>query len=118
MVCDVLDEVELLVAGGGPEVVAHDGLRLALELAVVGDEGDAALLAEGRVGQHQVEAVAGVAGEAVGDADRAVQQLVADAVQVEVHHAQAGGVVDDLPAVQRLVVEVLPLVAVERVVAR
>ena len=63
---DVLDEVELLVAGGGPEVVAHDGLRLALGLALFGDEGDAALLAEGRIGQHHVEAVAGVGGQAVG----------------------------------------------------
>jgi hypothetical protein len=37
-------------------------------------------------------------------------------VQIEVHHAQAGRVVDDLPAAQRLVVEMLPLVAIQRTV--
>jgi hypothetical protein len=41
---------------------------------------------------------------------------LADAVQVEVHHAQPGGVVHDLPAVQGLVAQVLPLVAVQLVV--
>ena len=53
---DVLDEVELLVAGRGPEVVAHDGQVLALLLALLVDDQDARLLAERRIGQHDVEA--------------------------------------------------------------
>ncbi len=110
----MLHEVELFVAGGGPEVFAHDVLVFAAHTAFVGDEGDAGLFAEGRVGEHHVEVAAGVAGQAVGHADGG--GFAADAVQVEVHHAQAGGVIHDLPAVQGAGVEVRPLVAVERVV--
>ena len=61
-------------------------------------------------------AVAGGLGEGVVDADGGGAAVGADAVQVEVHDAQAGGVVDDFPAVQGAVAEVLPLVAVEGVV--
>ena len=38
-----------------------------------------------------------------------------DAMQVQVHHAQAGGVVHDFPAAQRLVLQVLLLIGVELV---
>ena len=51
---NVLEEVELLVAGGGPEVVAVDGERFLGLLAVGADDGDAALFAEGRVGENDV----------------------------------------------------------------
>jgi hypothetical protein len=47
---DVLDEVELLVAGGGPEVIPHHRLGLPFEFAVIGDIGDAGLFAKGRIG--------------------------------------------------------------------
>ena len=113
-VAHVLHEVELLVAGRGPEVVAHDGLGFAADFALVGDKGDAALFAKGRVGEHHIEVFAGMAGQRIIHADgAAAPPLSANAVQVEVHHAQPRGVVHDLPAVQRLVVEVRVLVAVE-----
>lgn len=86
---DGLDKVKLLVAGGSPEVVAQNGLRLALDFASVGDKVDAALFAKGWIGEHYVKAVAGVAGQAIIDADRADGAVVADAVQVEVHHTGA-----------------------------
>ena len=113
---DVLDEVELLVAGRGPEVVADDHLRLALGVAFFVDEGDAGLLAEGRVGQHHVEAVARIGGEAVGHADRAGAAVGADAVEVEIHHAEPRRDIHDLPAVQRPVPQVIPLLTIQRVV--
>jgi len=71
---DVLNEVELFVAGGGPEIFADDVLRLALDFALIGDEGDAGLFAEGRIGQHHVEVFAGVGGETVGHVDGTVGQ--------------------------------------------
>ena len=50
----MLEEVELFVAGGGPEVVAQNLLALLLLVAVLVDDGDAGLLSEGRIGQHHV----------------------------------------------------------------
>ena len=57
---DVLNEIELLVGAGGPEIlpVVHQLLVLLLPL-LVGD-GDGGFFAEGRVGQHIVHPVAGV----------------------------------------------------------
>ena len=67
---DVLHEVELLVGGGGPEIVALDDvasrwLTLPSSPTIV----VLALLAEGRIGEHQVEALAGVGGQRVGHLD-------------------------------------------------
>src|SRR5579884_1404076 len=81
------------------------------------DVGDAALLAEGRIGEHYAEALAGVGRQAVGHADGAGLAAGADPMQVQVHHAQAGGVVHELPAMQGVVIDVVLLVAVERAVA-
>ena len=51
----MLDEVELLVAGRGPEVFADDDLVLALGVAFLVHEQKALLLAEGRIGEdHRV----------------------------------------------------------------
>jgi len=52
----VLEKVELLVGGGGPEVLAAVGLGLAALLGPAVGDGDAALLAEGRIGEHNVHA--------------------------------------------------------------
>lgn len=77
---DVLDKIELFVAGGGPEVIAHNRLGLALEFAFIGHIGDTALLAKGWVGQHHLEAVARVLGQAVINPNRADGAVLADAV--------------------------------------
>ena len=95
----MLDEVELHVADGGPEIIADDHQRLALGVTFFVDEGDVGLLAEGRVGQHQIEAVRGIGGQAVGHADRACAAVGADTVKVEVNRAVAPRV-HDLPAVE------------------
>ena len=51
----MLDEVELLVAGGGPEVFADDDLLVALRVTFLVHEQEALLLAEGRIGEdHRV----------------------------------------------------------------
>jgi hypothetical protein len=81
-------KVELLVAGGGPEVVALDGVLLGAvrpsSPTIIG----AALLAEGRVGQHHVEALAGVGRQRVAHHD-GHRFVAANAVQHHVHRAQA-----------------------------
>ena len=61
---DVLEEVELLVARGRPEIVAMHDERLFLFVAGFVDDGDAALLSEGRIGQHHL-VFAVIAGECV-----------------------------------------------------
>ena len=72
--------------------------------------------AKGRIGQHHVEVLARVLGQAVGHVDGATVQVVADAVQVEIHDAQPRGFVDDLPAVQGLVLQEAHLLPVQVVV--
>src|SRR3712207_6350717 len=84
---DVLDEVELLVVGGGPEVLALVGYVLLLQSAFFGDEGDAALLPEGWIGEDHAEALAGIGGERVHTA-RDGRGVGVHAVQVEIHGAQ------------------------------
>jgi hypothetical protein len=54
---DVLQEVQLLVRGRGPEVVALVGLFLLRDLAFLAHDGDAALLSEGRIGEDDVESL-------------------------------------------------------------
>src|ERR1039458_9073063 len=48
---NVLEKIELLVARGCPEIVAVDDERFLGRLARLVDDGDAALLAERRIGQ-------------------------------------------------------------------
>ncbi len=100
----VLQEVELLVAGRGPEVGAlhHQALPLRFPLRV--DEGEAGLPSEGRIGQHHVEVDTWMGAQAVVHDN--VRLVPADAVQVQIHHPHPGGVVDDLPAVKGAVSQV------------
>ena len=107
---DVLEEVELLVAGGGPEVGALHRQRLPLRLALAVDEGQGRLAAEGRVGQHQVVVILRLASKAVVHGD--VGLAAADAVQVQVYGAEPRRAVHDLPAVQGDTLQTLLLVPV------
>jgi hypothetical protein len=117
----VLHEVELLVGGGGPEVVALVDHALAVGLTLFGDDHDARLLAERRVGEHHVVAVGselaqgvvGAHGQALLDLGVGLLGLGAlldelgmlgiellrrgaHPVQHEVHGAQARDALDDL----------------------
>jgi len=92
----VLEEVELLVGGGGSEVLAAVGLRLAALLGPAVGDGDAALLAEGGIGKDDVHLIALFLKQGVGHLYGAF--LAADAVQVEIHGAQPGHAVHDVRA--------------------
>ena len=109
---DVLQEVQLLVLRGRPEILPFVAVFFLFQVAFLVDDGDAALLAEGRIGQDQAEAVAGIAGQAVhARMDRA--GIGVDAVQVEVHNAQPGRVGHQFPAMHKALPQVLLLVGVE-----
>ena len=51
---DMLERIELLVAGARPEIVPVDDERFLGRLASLVDDGHAALLAKGWIGHHQV----------------------------------------------------------------
>ena len=113
---DVLDEVELLVRGRGPEVRAVVGEGLAVGLALLVDHGDRRLLAERRIGDDDVGVQLRLVAQGVVDLDRrpvVVGAVRADAVEEEVHAAEAGDVGHQLDAAQRLEAQVPLLVAVE-----
>ena len=61
----MLEEVELFVLGGGPEVLALVRDVLLLQGTFFGDEGDAALLPEWWIGEDHAEALAGICCEGV-----------------------------------------------------
>jgi hypothetical protein len=101
----VLEEIELFVGAGGPEVLAVvDEVFLLVFASVVG-EGHAALLAEGGIGKDVIEAFAGVGDEGVGGGDGAVAVDLADVVEEHVHQAEAAGIGDDFVAGEGLVFE-------------
>jgi hypothetical protein len=106
---DVLKEVKLLVAGAGPEIVAVDDEAFFRLFASFVNDGDAALFSKGRIGEdHVVFAVLG--GEGVfGDDGQPLslpsplrgargRVVAADAVEEEVHGAEAGDAVHEFDA--------------------
>src|SRR5581483_1914561 len=109
---DVLHKIELLIAGRGPEVVAADGRGLLLLRAVaavlfaVAHQAEAALAAKGRIGEDDIKFRLRPGAQAIDDVDRRLLGIfIADAVQKHVHDAEPRGAIDDLPALERLVLE-------------
>ena len=84
-------------------------------VAFLVDDRDAGLLAEWRIGEHHVVVDGWLGGEAVlagGDV-----LFVAEAVEEQVHGAEASGGGDDLDRVERFGLQVALLVWIELVVA-
>ena len=109
---DMLQEVELLVRGRSPEVVSVDDERFFARLARLVDDGHAALLAEGWVGQHQL-IFAVLARERVLYLHRHVRRVAPDAVQHQVHAAEPRDAVHQFNAAELLGVEETKLRLVE-----
>src|SRR2546430_1930762 len=65
---DMLDKVQLLVAGAGPEVVAHNHAGFTLLVSLLVDKGDTALAPKRGIGQHDIEIFARVTAQTIGDA--------------------------------------------------
>ena len=100
----MLKKVQLLVACRGPEVGTLHDKALPLRFSLAVDKGEAGLASERRIGQHHVESTARKAAEAVIDHD--VCLVSADAVKVQVHYAEPGGAVHNLPSVESVVPQV------------
>ena len=108
----MLHEVELLVAGRGPEVLANDDLVFLLGVAFLVDEQQALLLPERRIGQHHRVFPAPRRSEAV--VPGVNHHLVAaDAVQVEVHRAHAADLGRQFHPLDQLLAQRALLVGVE-----
>src|SRR5207249_9461026 len=67
---DMLDKVQLLVAGAGPEVVSHNHAGLTLLVSLLVHKGDAALAPKRWIGQHDIEILARVTAQTIGDSNR------------------------------------------------
>ncbi len=116
---DVLKAVQLLVAGRRDEVLAGDGERFAVLLALLVDDQHVGLLAERRICQDDV--VAGASGrlQAVANRDRWLALLAlerSDAMQQQVHCGEARNPGDKLRPVQGIEPQVTPLVTIQFVV--
>jgi hypothetical protein len=89
----MLDEIELLVGGGGPEVLAVVSQFFLLLFALFVGDGHAALFTEGRIGQNIVKSLIPVL------LDQGIVALrmawlagkVAHVVQEHIHQCQAIG---------------------------
>ena len=111
----MLQEVQLFVGRGGPEVVAFVGDLFLGGPTVFTNYGDTAFLPEGGIGQHHVEVGAGGQGQTV----PAVHQAfvgAADAVQEQVHGAQPGHAFHDVRAAQGLFLQERGLAVIQGVV--
>ena len=86
---DVLDEVELLVRGGRPEVRAVVGQRLAVGLALLVDDRDRGLPAERRIGHDHLRMGTRLVAEGIVGLDEPlITGIRPDAVQEEIHPAE------------------------------
>lgn len=111
----MLQEVELVVAGACPEIVADLGQRLFALVAFFVDHRYARLLPERWIGQHHFVSHPRLFRQAVYAAvNRAF--IAANTVQVEIHYAQACDAVHQFVARECLQLQVPLLVSVEFVV--
>ena len=117
---DMLDEVELLVTGADPEIIPYDDRCLSGCSPVLGHIGDAALAPKGRIGQHHLEVLvlAGLVVQAIVhmDMDVIIRPVTADTMQEQIHDAQAGSIVHDLPTMEGVVAQMPLLIGIQLVV--
>ena len=107
---DVLDEVELLVGSGLPEVRAGVGDVLPFLAAVLADDGNGRFLAERWIGQHYAWIPARWLGERVPNLDERRPVRLPDPVYEHVHRCQPGGAVHQFGPGNRLPGEPVTLV--------
>jgi hypothetical protein len=114
---DVLHKVQLLVAGGGPKVVALDGVFFGAGAPVFAHDDGAAFLAKRRVGQHHVKPLAGVCSQRVAHHHRH-RLFRANAVQQQVHGRQPRRALHQLVTGKGLLFQVFELLARQVFVVR
>ena len=99
---DVLDEIELLVAAGGPEIltVIYEVFFLLFDFLI--GEGEGGFFTEGRIYENVVHPVAVIGEQRVSVRHGYVSVNVADVVQIEIHQAQLEGGGNQLVSVEGL----------------
>ena len=107
--------VRLALARARPEIVAVDDEAFLGRLARLLDDGHAALLAERRIGQDDLVFAVLPGQRVLGDDGQILLRLPADAVQEQIHRAEARDAVHQLDAEERAALELLFLRPVERV---
>ncbi len=116
---DVLEKIELLVAGRRPEVVAVNRQAFFLRLALFVHDRHAALLAERRIGHDHLIILAALAAERVTNFDRHLSRsLRADPVQQHVHAAEPRDAVHQLDAKKCATRQLFLLLTIQLIVLR
>ena len=87
----MLDEIELLVAAGRPEIltVIYEVFFLLFSFFI--GEGEGGFFAEGRIGENVIHTVAGIGEERIAMGNRNAAVNIPNVVQVQIHQAQLEG---------------------------
>lgn len=115
---DMLDEIELFVAAGRPEILTVIYEVFFLLFAFLIGEGEGGFFAEGRVSENVIHAVAGIGEERIAVGDRNAAVNIPDVVQIQIHQAQLEGRRHQFISVESLVFEKFLLLPVERIILR
>ena len=115
---DVLHEVQLLVRGRRPEILAVVRQVFGFLLAFLVGETHRALLAERRIGEDVIESERGRGDQRVCRRYYRFAGHVSDSVQEEIHQAEPARIRYDLVAVKGFVLQEALFVPVERAVFR
>lgn len=115
---DVLDEIQLLVGAGGPEVLTVIDKLLVLILALLIGDGNGRLFAEGWIGEHIVHTIAGICQQGVANGNGHFTINIADVVQIQVHQCHLEGIAHQLIAIEGFIFQELLILAGESVISR
>ena len=113
---DVLDEIELLVAAGGPEILTVIYEVFFLLFAFLIGEGEGGFFAEGRIGENVIHAIAGIGEQRIAVGDRNAAVDIPDVVQVQIHQAQLEGRRHQLISVEGPVFQEFLLLPIESII--
>jgi hypothetical protein len=100
---DMLDKVKLFIAGRCCKIGSCNGVILFTGITFRTEKGYAALPSEGGIGEHDVALFLRWGEQAILDDNGTTSIIRNNAVQEEIHDAQASGVVDNFPAIKSIV---------------
>ena len=111
---DVLEEVELLVACAGPEVIAVDREGVLRLLSIGSDDRNTAFFPKGRIGKNHV-VFPMLPGKRIFRRDREIGRIgiASDTVEEEIHGAKPGDTIDQFKPEERAITQALLLCSVE-----
>ena len=111
----MLDEIELLVGGGRPEILTAVGQFVGYGFVVLGGGADRGFLAERGIGQDVIHTDTGIRRKGIPVVHRHVAVNITDIVQIQIHQAHFVGGGHQFRAEEGFVFEESPLFHVQRV---